>query len=322
MTSLAGHHAHLAPRQREEIVRRVEAGEESMRTIAAALGVSESTVSKTYKKWCETGSLVEHLTGGHSSVYDDDDFYHLDCLINQHPSATAETLHALMPSTSPTVSTHTIDMYRLVLGYTHRKPAVWEFDSERTARLRAEWLAEHRAADHTQWVYMDESTLCLRDTGEWVWVKQGEETPVHEIHHLRCHVNVWGAVWSQGSVFSFYSGHLKAVDYIDLLKTHLLPHKRQIGRRIVVHDRATTHTAKATKQWCAQQDLEILLLPPHSPQFNAIERVWGWLKREVRKIGPEDHGSLEEALRQAQHALPQDVVRSFIKEARDNIVAY
>jgi transposase len=132
MTSLAGHHAHLAPQQREEIVRRVEAGEESMRTIAAALGVSESTVSETYKKWRETGCLAEHLTGGHSSVYDDD-FYHLDCLINQHPSATAETLHALMPSTSPTVSTHTIDMYRLVLGYTCRKPAVWEFDSERSS---------------------------------------------------------------------------------------------------------------------------------------------------------------------------------------------
>jgi Helix-turn-helix domain len=79
MTQLPGHLAHLSPRQREEIVRRVEGGEESMRAIASAMGLNESTVSRTYKRWCESGDVVEHLAGGHTSAYDDDDLYQLPC---------------------------------------------------------------------------------------------------------------------------------------------------------------------------------------------------------------------------------------------------
>ena len=111
MTELPGHLAHLSPRQREEIVRRVEGGEDSMRAIALAMGLNESTVSRTYKRWCESGDVVEHLAGGHTSAYDDDDLYQLECLIDAHRSATADTLHALVPSSAPHVTAHTIPRY-------------------------------------------------------------------------------------------------------------------------------------------------------------------------------------------------------------------
>jgi transposase len=322
MTQLPGHLAHLSPRQREEIVRRVEGGEESMRAIASAMGLNESTVSRTYKRWCESGDVVEHLAGGHTSAYDDDDLYQLECLIDAHRSASADTLHALMPSSAPHVTAHTIAAYRRALGYTRRRPAVWQIDTERTAERRAAWVREHRAADHTQWVYMDESTLCLRDTGDYVWVRQGEPTPLHEIEQLRCHVNVWGAVWSQSAVFCFYTGHLDSATYIEVLKTQLLPHRRQIRRHTLVHDGATSHRAKATKEWCVQEDLDLLLLPPHSPQFNAIERVWGWLKRKVRQAEPRDHAALAVAMQKAWEALPQNDVVAFIKEAHNNLIAH
>jgi transposase len=321
MTELKGHLAHLSPRQREEIVRRAATGEESMHHIAADMHVAPSTVSRTVERYLTTGELVEHPRGGHTAAYDDDDFYHLECLIDQHRSASASMLHALMPPSSPPVSIHTIDMYRLVLGYTRRRPQIWHIDTERTARLRAEWVAEHRDADHTKWVYMDESTLCLRDTGEWVWVKRGEETPAHEIRHLRCHVNVWGAVWDEGAVFSFYTGHLKSADYIQLLDTHLTPYTRQLHRRTLLHNGASYHKSAEAKQWFADQHLDILLMPPHSPQFNAIEGVWGWLKRKVRESSPFDHEALQTAMREAWESLPQHAVQGFIRHAHDAILS-
>jgi transposase len=322
MTELKGHLAHLAPRQREEIERRIESGTESMRRIAQDMGVAPSTISRSHMRYLTTGDLVEHLSGGHASSYDDDDMYRLECLIDQHRSATAFTLRTLMGTSAPSVSLQTIDTYRHVLGYTRRKPVIWHIDTERSAKQRDAWVLEHKHADHTKWVYMDESTLCLRDTGDYVWVKAGEAAPPQEIRHLRCHVSVWGAVWNDGAVFSLYTGHLNSASYIELLNTHLTPHKQGFHRRTILHDRASYHKSKETTAWFNEQGFDILLMPPHSPQFNAIERVWGWLKRKVRQRRPFDHVALQMAMREAWEQLPQSVIQTFINEAHENIVAH
>jgi transposase len=249
MTSLSGHLAHLAPRQREEIIRRVESGQESMRKIAASMGVAPSTVSRTIHHYYETGEIVEHPSGGPHPAYDDDDLYHLDCLIDQHPSATAATLHRLMGSSAPPVDVRTIESYRHALDYTRRKPAVWVIDTERTAALRAAWVTEHKEEDHSRWVYMDESTLCLRHTGDWVWVKRGQPTPRHEIAGLKCHVNVWGAAWNDGAVFCFYTGYLNSSSYTDILDTHLSRHKRHLRHRTFISDGVGFHGTEEVQRW-------------------------------------------------------------------------
>jgi hypothetical protein len=69
-----------------------------------------------------------------------------------------------------------------------------------------------------------------------------------------------------------------------------------------------------------QHDFVFLPLPPHSPQFNAIEAVWGWLKRKVRQAGPTDHNTLSTAMQTAWEALPQEVIVGFIADAHTHIV--
>jgi putative transposase len=315
MTHLSGHDAHLSPRQREDLVHRVLEEGEGVREAARQLHIAPSTVSRTVERYLATGDLREHVTGGHHTAYDDDDLYRLDCLINQHPSATAETLHGLMGSSAPPVSAATVSAYRLALGYTRRRPAAWEIDTERTHQRREAWLTEHQAADHTRWVYMDESTLCLRDTGDYVWVKKGEPTPKHEIAQLRCHVNVWGAVWNDGSVFAFYTGHLTGEAYRYILQTNLTPYIPHLRHRTFLHDGATVHKADAVKAWAEERKLDVILTPPHSPQFNAIEEVWAWIKHDVKRSGPTDHTSLQAACQHAWEAIGQAKIKAFIAHA-------
>jgi transposase len=171
MTHLTGHDAHLSPRQREQIVMLHARGDLSQRDIAARVGVDQSTVSRTLSHFAATGDLHEHLAGGRPTTYDDDDLYRLDCVISQHPNATADALLLLMGTSAPQVTSRTIANYRHVLDYTRRRPAEWEVDTARTIALRAAWLADHKEDDHLKWVYMDESTLCLRHSGDFVWVK-------------------------------------------------------------------------------------------------------------------------------------------------------
>jgi predicted DNA-binding protein (UPF0251 family) len=137
MTHLAGHDAHLSPRDREMIIRLNAAGDLNQTQIAERLGVHQSTVSRTLSRFAATGDLHEHLTGGHSLTYDDNDLYRLDCLISHNPNATADALLLLMGTSAPRVSSHTIAHYRHVLDYSRRRPAEWQVDTDRSLRLRA-----------------------------------------------------------------------------------------------------------------------------------------------------------------------------------------
>jgi len=76
-------------------------------------------------------------------------------------------------------------------------------DAERAAQLRREWALAHKDDNHSNWMFMDESTLCLRHTGELIWIKRGEPTPAHQIESLKCSVNIWVLYGIMAHISSF-----------------------------------------------------------------------------------------------------------------------
>jgi len=48
-------------------------------------------------------------------------------------------------------------------------------------------------------------------------------------------------------------------------------------------DNAPWHKTKVVKEFCEINNITLLFLPPYSPEFNPIERVWGFLKSKVRQ---------------------------------------
>jgi transposase len=72
-----------------------------------------------------------------------------------------------------------------------------------------------------------------------------------------------------------------AVQFNEFLR-HLLRAKRR--RRVVLAlDNATYHTTRATFDLLAEHEDHILVvwLPKYSPELNAIEGLWGYLKRSA-----------------------------------------
>lgn len=310
-----GHDAHLSTRERLRILSLRLVDGFSARAVADECKVSRKTVNYTVRKWSETGEVREHVAGGHDYSYDDNDFYRLECLIDQHDSATAEDLLDMMGTSAPQIHITTMRRYRHILGYTRRKPAVWVIDTERTLKQRIKWAVEHKELNPTNWVFMDESTLCLRHTGDFIWIKRGTPTPRHEIDNLKCAVNIWGIIWNNGSHFEFYEGSMTKEKYVAMLEKTLLPLQRKFRGRPILHDRHPAHTSRVVQQWVANQPLTLLYTPPHSPQFNAIEEVWAWVKHEVKKDHPQNEADLRAACERAWKAVPQQHIRNYISHA-------
>ena len=49
-------------------------------------------------------------------------------------------------------------------------------------------------------------------------------------------------------------------------------------------DNASWHKTKKVLEYCEENNITLLFLPPYSPEFNPIERVWGYLKSKVKNI--------------------------------------
>ena len=49
-------------------------------------------------------------------------------------------------------------------------------------------------------------------------------------------------------------------------------------------DNASWHKTKKVKEYCQENDITLLFLPPYSPEYNPIERVWGYLKSKVKNV--------------------------------------
>ncbi|MEU3133358.1 IS630 family transposase [Streptomyces sp. NPDC006854] len=78
----------------------------------------------------------------------------------------------------------------------------------------------------------------------------------------------------------------RAREFADLLTSA----RRQLGGAplIVVWDNASTHHAKALREFCERNSdwLTIVKLPPYAPDLNPVEGVWAHLKRSLANLAP------------------------------------
>jgi transposase len=310
---------HLSVRSRMDVVHMVECEGKSQSAAGRRYGITQPAVHNILKHYAETGDTAERHGGGRPHQYGEEDMQLLSSLLTEHRSATAHTIQQLMPPDAPQVTDRTIQRYRRELGFTRRTTPIHVIDTAAQLAARRVWARQHYLNDPNDYVFMDESTMVLRDTGDYIWVKRGETTPAHDITNLRAAVHVWGAIWVEGAVFSQYTGHLNSHAYEHILDGNIGRYKRRFKDRTIIHDRATFHRTKTIKAWFTDHGLTAELLPAHSPQFNVIEYAWAWVKHQVREAQPDTPQALCVSMTQACNLLPDTVRVAFINHAWNNI---
>jgi len=164
--------------------------------------------------------------------------------------------------------------------------------------------------------FADESRVRADGHRGTTWSPIGE-TPVIKDSGDRFGVNMISAVSAQGQMFfDCFDGMMESQRFIDFLKSL----RKSAGKPIVVIvDGGSYHKSKAVKEFLKGDgntlQIQLVLLPPYSPELNPDEQVWNHAKRNLGRMSIKSKGELRDAVRRVLETISRSIelVKSFFQ---------
>ncbi len=140
-------------------------------------------------------------------------------------------------------------------------------------------------AEHALIVHEDEATFRQTPTLHQTWAVRNSQPRV-PTKGQRNSQKILGAVCPATGQFTYrhQTEYFTADSYISFLDEVLLPtfYKRR-HRVYLIQDNASYHKKPEVYSWFAhnRKRVEVYLLPPYSPEFNATEKIWWYTRKQV-----------------------------------------
>jgi transposase len=130
--------------------------------------------------------------------------------------------------------------------------------------------------DYADVLFFDEARFGTHTKIGYGWFKKGERTPVKVKIGYKA-LYVYGAISARnGSHFSASFGSVNTECMNAFLK---MLSENYIDQKIaIIMDGARWHKSKDLE---VPKNVDIILLPPYSPELNPVERLWRYLKQNV-----------------------------------------
>lgn len=172
---------------------------------------------------------------------------------------------------------------RLGLSYTRPTYTLDKTDPKKQEQFRKtfETLKKMLEGDITTILFEDESMIRDYQAIMKTWFPKGKQRiiPTYGKHEG---VKLVGFLdYETGHVYVEEHKKYDAEVFLQFLKNVLSQYPN--GKTVIILDNARIHHAKLLKEFLEENKdcLELVYLPPYSPNLNKIEELWGWLKDSV-----------------------------------------
>jgi hypothetical protein len=231
------------------------------------------------------------------------------------------------------ISSQTVQNRLKSCGLKARRPYKGTELTDQHKTSRRNWARHHlrfQVQDWSRVLYSDESCFSLKFANErtHVWRKHGERFAGCCVTE----VDIFGGgsvmVWGVGGICGgnrtrlvVVNGTLTSQRYRDeILSSVVLPYLRTNGPgRTFQQDNATAHTARTTREFLNQNNVDML----DSPDLSPIEHVWDELGRRVRMRIPQPQNLLQlaTALEEEWNNIPGHVIQRYVSSMHRRCVA-
>lgn len=152
--------------------------------------------------------------------------------------------------------------------------------------------------DRHRFHFLDETGLRLDQTRRYARARGGrrvgQAVPLKRGHAL----TLIGALSVRGlGAVQLLNGALNRRSFAFYVAHCLAPTLRPGD--VVVLDNLRVHHLCGLREWLAARGVEVLFLPPYSPDFSPVEQAWSKLKTTLRQAQARTREAVEAALQQA-----------------------
>ena len=130
-------------------------------------------------------------------------------------------------------------------------------------------------------------------------------------------VMVWGSMaWKGVGKLQFIDTIIDQVQYRNILKQNLKSSARKLplGSDFTFQqDNDLKHCATKTKEWSAENNVEVLEWPAQSPDLNPIEYLWEILDRKIGDQSFSKKDNLKVAIEEAWEKIQPEETKSLVK---------
>ena len=155
---------------------------------------------------------------------------------------------------------------------------------------------------------------------EWVRRPKGEALNPKYCAHKVAHpvnVNVWAcfARSGQGYLKVFYE-NMDATVMKNMLQENVIPsvelHWDRAEKWVLLHDNDKKFTSRKVKEFLHNNCIEVLLIPPYSPDLNPIENLWAILARAVDRHAADTVEELTDVIIEEWKRLDKTVMKNLV----------
>jgi transposase len=254
--------------------------------VADALLFDPDTVRTYFKRYKKGGleALLRMNYIGSEALLDDVQLAVLDAHLQQNLHLSAESVARWVEKRWGVCYTPSgmAAMLRR-LGYVYKKPKLVPGKADAAAQeaFVEEYNNFKQNSDEDDVIlFMDATHPQHNPVISYGWIKRGKEHPVKS-NTGRRRLNINGAIDIQRM-----SAEIRFDDTIDADSTIALfeqieranPQAKQIT---IICDNARYYRSKAVGEYLENSRINLLFLPPYSPNLNLIERFWKYFKRKV-----------------------------------------
>ena len=155
--------------------------------------------------------------------------------------------------------------------------------------------------DFLNFISIDESSFCINDHYKYGYSKKGCQIKKNFKHkRYKERYTLLSAIDKNGFINNkIINGSVNSDIYLNFFYDNIDKFKN----KYILHDNARIHHTKKLKEYCYNNNIYLLYIPPYTPEFNPIELIFSILKNNFRKL---NHDNIIDDIKNTIHTVKKD----------------